>query len=91
MRELTDKEIEAVAGGENITIPDKVPVVIKFAQNIDWVSTQAVTRIWIPIRSMVACNEGASINARRLAFGRLVGGRVRASSRHRSFDFFRRP
>jgi len=37
MRELTDKEIEAVAGGENITIPDKEPVVIKFAQNIDWV------------------------------------------------------
>ena len=32
MRELTDKEIEAVAGGEKITIPDKEPVVIKFAQ-----------------------------------------------------------
>jgi len=36
MRELTDKEIAAVAGGEKITIPDKEPVVIKFAQNIDW-------------------------------------------------------
>jgi len=36
---------------------------------------------------MVACNEGASIDARRLAFGRLVGGRVRASSRHRQCRF----